>query len=127
MGSYSEMLQKAIRAIEEQQPKQHDTVWCIGEQLKDLLRAEPQHAEMVLQDLRNKEQSLAAVERKIEARAKKNKVGGRGCVSPMEAEEIIREVYGLPARGSAPEAPVQPVTPAAPAKKGGIMDLGAFF
>lgn len=130
MGSYSESLQKVIHAIEEQQPKQKDAVWCVGEQLKDLLRAEPQYAEMVLQDLRNKEQSLAAVEQKIADQAKKNQRNRVGFVSPMEAEEIIRKVYGIPARGSAPEAPAQPVTPAAPAepaRKGKIMDLGAFF
>ena len=42
---------------------------------------------------------------RAEQEAKKNKVGNCGCVTPMEADEIIRKVYGIPERGAAPEAP----------------------
>ena len=90
------MLNKAIEAITAQQPKQRTDVWMVGEQLKDLLRAEPQWADMILQDLRNPSQSLEAVAKKIRDKASKNRVGNCGCVTPAEAEKIIRDVYGIP-------------------------------
>ena len=100
------MLNKAIEAITAQQPKlQKNDVWMVGEQLKDLLRAEPQWAEMVLQDLKNKDQSLAAVAQKIRDLAKKNRNGSFGCVTPAEADQIIRTVYGIPKREEKPAAP----------------------
>ena len=99
------MLNKAIEAITAQQPKQRNDVWMVGEQLKDLLRAEPQWAEMVLQDLKNKDQSLAAVAQKIRDLAKKNRNGNFGCVTPAEADQIIRTVYGIPKMEEKPAAP----------------------
>lgn len=45
--------------------------------------------------------TLAAAEKKIAERAKKNKVGNCGCVTPAEAEDILREFFGLPERGTA--------------------------
>ena len=99
------MLNKAIEAITAQQPKQRNDVWMVGEQLKDLLRAEPQWAEMVLQDLGNKDQSLAAVAQKIRDLANKNRNGSFGCVTPAEADHIIRTVYGIPKREERPAAP----------------------
>ena len=99
------MLNKVIEAITAQQPKQRNDVWMVGEQLKDLLRAEPQWAEMVLQDLGNKSQRLEAVAQKIRDLAKKNKTGSFGCVTPAEADHIIRTVYGIPKREERPAAP----------------------
>ena len=99
------MLNKAIEAITAQQPKLHNDIWMVGEQLKDLLRAEPQWAEMVLQDLKNKDQSLAAVAQKIRDLAKKHRTGSFGCVTPAEADQIIRQTYGIPKREEKPVAP----------------------
>ena len=95
-------LQSAIDTITKQQPTQRTDVWMVGEQLKDLLRSEPQWADMVEADLKNKEQSLEAVTGKIRKLAQKNKVGSCGCVTPAEAEKIIRETYGIPEKGAAP-------------------------
>ena len=102
-------LDNVIAAITKQQPSQRTDVWMVGEQLKELLQAEPQWAEMVERDLQNKEQSLEAVAKKIRDLAKKNKVESFGCVTPAEAEKIIRETYGIPERGAAPEAPADNV------------------
>lgn len=124
MGSYSESLQKTICAIEKQQPKVKNAIWCVGEQLKDLLRREPQWAEMVLQDLSNKNQSLSAIEKKIAECAKKNEANGVGFVSPTEAEKIIRSTYGIPMQ-MAEETALAPS--ATPAGKGRAVDLGAFL
>lgn len=91
--------QEAISAIEAQQPKNRSAVWMVGEQLKDMIRDSEAAAEILLTDLReNKEMTLAAAEKKIAERAKKNKVGNCGCVTPAEAEGILREFFGLPGR-----------------------------
>lgn len=90
---------EAIAAIEAQQPKEHSAVWAAGEQLKDMIRGNESAAEILLTDLReNKEMTLAAAEKKIAERARKNKVGNCGCVTPAEAEDILREFFGLPGR-----------------------------
>ena len=102
-------INSVIAAITKQQPSQRTDVWMVGEQLKELLQAEPQWADMVERDLENKEQSLEAVAKKIRELAKKNKVGNCGCVTPAEAEKIIRETYGIPERGAAPEATAENV------------------
>ena len=115
------ILEDAIQKIEAQQPKEHTTVWGVGEQLKEMLRAEPHLAELVAQDLENKSMSIAECEKKIKARADeihKSARGGGVCVTPMEAEEIIRKFYGLPERGEKPQ-------PAAP--QGGVINLADFF
>lgn len=109
-------LQSAIDAITKQQPTQRTDVWTVGQQLKDLLRSEPQWADMVEADLKNKEQSLEAVAKKIRELGRKNKTGSFGCVAPAEAEKIIRETYGIPEEGSGP-APVAD----------NVIDLEAFF
>lgn len=94
-------LQTALDKITAQQPKERTPVWMVGEQLKDMLRAEPELAEIVAQDLDVKEMALAECEKKIKAFADKHKTGNFACVIPAEAERIIREFYGLPEAGQA--------------------------
>lgn len=108
-------LETALEKITAQQPEERTPVWMVGEQLKDMLRAEPHLAEMVSQDLEVEELSLAACEKKIKEYADKHKTGNFACVIPLEAERIIREFYGLPAPGEAP----------APA--GNVLHLEDFF
>ncbi len=94
----SKWLEKAIEKITAQQPKERTPVWMVGEQLKDMLRAEPHLAEIVSQDLDVKEMSISECEKKIKAFADGHKTGNFACVTPVEAEKIIREFYGLPTR-----------------------------
>ena len=95
-------ISKALAAIEAQQPKERSTVWMVGEQLKDLCREDEQAAEILLADLQNNPRmTLVAAEQKIAERARKNKVGSSGCVSPAEAEDILRAFFGLGAAGEA--------------------------
>ena len=103
-GEQEEMsvIQDAIAAIEGQQPEEHSAVWMVGEQLKDMIRGDEAAAALLLTDLtQNKDMTLAAAEKKIAERARKNKVGSCGCVTPAEAEDILREFFGLPERGTA--------------------------
>lgn len=116
-------LEQAIAAIEKQQGKEGTAVWMAGEQLKDILRAEPQHAELIVQDMQNKTM-LADCEKKIKAFADKHKTGNFACVTPKAAEEIIRQHFGLPERGEAPAAVPRPAEPEA---HNGTVDLSAFF
>lgn len=101
-------LTEVITAIEAQQPEQRNAVWMVGEQLKDICRADPAAAELLLADLlHNPEMTLAAAEKKIAERARKNTVGSCGVVTPAEADEILREFFGLGAPGQpAPTAKV---------------------
>ena len=90
------MLNEAIKKIEAQQAKLGKSpAYWVGEQLKDMLRAEPWNADLVAQDLDVPEMAITAVEKKIKAAADKNKKGNVGFVSPMEADKIIREFYGF--------------------------------
>ena len=77
--------------------------WMVAEQLKEICRNEPACAELIAQDLDNPEMSITKAEAKIKDFADKNKTGRFACVTPIEAEEILRKFYGLPERGTAPE------------------------
>ena len=93
--------------IEAQQATLKDTApaWMVGEQLKDICRADPCCAEIVAQDLENESMSIVAAAKQIKAHADKQpRVGNCVCVPPHRAERIIREFYGLPELGEAQAA-----------------------
>ena len=113
-------LEQAIEKISSQQPKERTPVWMVGEQLKDILRAEPRHAELILRDLDIEKLSLANCEKEIKKFADKHKNSGFSCVIPSEADAIIRKFYGIPEPGTAPTAPK-------PIDDGKIIDLSSFF
>lgn len=91
-------LQQAINAISDQQKSLKEThpAFCVGEQLKDIIATTPGAAELVLQDLKAKGMGLVDCEKQIEAYARANKEGNRGCCPPTESDRIIRKFYGLP-------------------------------
>lgn len=101
--------------IEAQQKGCENTLaWMVGEQLKDICAADPACAELVSQDLENKDMSLEKAAAKIKAYADelhKKQKGNCVCVPPNEAERIIREFYGLPA-ASAPRLSIVKPEPA---------------
>lgn len=65
----TEMQNNAIAAIEAQQPKERSAIWMVGEQLKDMVRAEPGIAPLLLADLAGKGMGLADAEQQIKAAA----------------------------------------------------------
>ena len=88
----------------QQKGKENTPAWMVGEQLKDICAVDPACAELVTQDLENKDMSLEKATGKIKDYADelhKKQKGSCVCVPPNEAERIIREFYGLPA-ASAP-------------------------
>ena len=93
-------LEKAIEAIEKQQGKlkKFSMAHTVGEQLKDILRDQPTAAGIVLQDFENPGMGIVDCEKKIAAYAKEHREGNGGCCPPLEADRIIREFYGIPAR-----------------------------
>lgn len=107
--------------IEAQQKGMEDTtVFMVGEQLKDICRADPGCAQIVAEDLQQEAMSIANCEKKIKAfannihRKTKKNVG----VSQLAAEKIIREFYGLPMA-----APEQQATPTREEVAAAILDL----
>lgn len=92
------MMNEAIMKLTEQQNEvpEYSAQWMVAEQLKDICRREPQSAELIAQDLENKSMSIVAAEKQIKALADKRRKGNSSCVNPKEAEEVLREFYGLP-------------------------------
>jgi len=121
----TEIQKKAIEAIGKQQPKARNAVWMVGEQLKEIAAHEPDSALMLLEDLQSEGMSLENAEKKIAERAAKNKVGRVGCVTPAEADEILRTFYGLPDRPADTAAVEVPQTDIP--KNDGIIDIFDFL
>lgn len=107
-------IHEALAAIEAQQKDlaQGSAPWCVGEQLKDILREEPAGADLVTKDLAAG-MTLADCEKKIAAFAREHSKGKTGFCGPADSDRIIREFFGLPARQA---APIQEDSPA-PARR----------
>ena len=95
------MIEQAIALLKEQQSKvkERSAPWMVAEQLKDICRREPESAELIAQDLENPEMGIVQAEKKIKAFADAHKSGNFACVTPWEAEDILRKFYGLPDPG----------------------------
>lgn len=112
-----------IAKIEAQQKgKEGMPEFGIGEQLKDIARAEPASAELIDQDLDKEGMGLEDVAEEFEDYAEdlhKKKKGSCICITPQVAEGLIRKFYGLPERDATP-APVEE-------KPSGLLDLESFL
>lgn len=90
--------QLVIDKLREQQSRvsEHSAAWMVAEQLMEICRREPGSAELIAQDLDNPEMDIAHAEKQIKAYADANRNGAKCfCVSPVQAEEILRKFYGL--------------------------------
>ncbi len=107
----------------QQKGKEETAAWMVGEQLKEICRADPHCADILASDLDNEGMSIDAAERKIKTWADAKHQKGKGncvCVPPNEAEKILRDFYGLPPAGAAPSA--EAVRPAPE-----VLDLADFL
>lgn len=96
----------------QQKGKENTAPWMVGEQLKDICRADPRCAEIVAKDLEVAAMSIVECEKKIKDWADRQKrFGNCVCVSPNVAEKIIREFYGLPEAAQEVPHPDRFVTP----------------
>ena len=118
----TEIQERAVKALQEQQGtvKPNSAPWAVALQLMDICRAEPESAELILQDLANEAMSIVEAEKKIKAYADAHKTGSVAVVPPVEADKILREFYGLPVAGA--EQPRRE-----PEKAGGFLDLMDFL
>ena len=103
----------AIEKITAQQKgyTEEDNVFGVGEQLKDICRESEAIAELVLTDLDNPDMSIEKAEEQIEKKAdeiQKKKGGKKVRISPLLADKLIRDFYGLPPKGEAPPKPDTP-------------------
>jgi len=100
----------AIEKLNAQQAKvkERSAAWMVAEQLKEVCRNESASAALIERDIDNPGMGIADAEKKIKAFADAHKTGGFACVTPVEAEGILRKFYGLPERGAeaAPEEDV---------------------
>lgn len=101
------MIERAFAMLEDQQAKvqARSPQWMVAEQLKDICRHEPHCAELIAQDLENPAMSITEAEKKIKAFADGHKARSFSCVTPVEADRILREFYGLPSPEAEPESP----------------------
>ena len=90
-------LQTALNKIDEQQKKfkQGSAPWCVGEQLKDMLRENATGAGIVAMDIDQKGMGLADCEKKIAAFAQAHRQGSVGFCGPADSNRIIRAFSGL--------------------------------
>ena len=105
-----------------QQQKGRETKprFVIGEQLKEIAAREPKSAEILEKDLTLKEMSLEAAERTLQEYADKNHGNAKAfCISPIQAEKILRKFYGLPERDKTENQPEPP--------KEGFIDLSSYL
>ena len=121
-------MDKAIRAIEEQQGrvKARSAPWMVGEQLKDMVRREPGIGELIAQDLTAGGMSLEKAEVKLKAFADKHRTGNFACVTPAEAEDVLREYFGLPKAGDPHPSAAATASPRG-SQGEGVIDLADFF
>ena len=119
--SYKELAQ----IVEFQRLRKEDKPeWTVGEQLLDMARQQPEIAELLVQDLDVPEMNLTAAAAKIKEYAdeKHKKDGGKCvCVTPKEAETVLRGFYHLPEADAATDSR-PPVGSTAP-----IVDLADFL
>lgn len=92
----------AIEKLLEQQARvpEYSAPWMVAEQLMDICRREPHSAQLIDQDLDNPEMGIVQAEAEIRAYSDANRKGATCfCVTPIQAEKILREFYGLPENG----------------------------
>ena len=113
-------MNRAIEMLREQQAKvtARGPQWMVAEQLIDICEHEPACADILAKDLENDGMGIVEAEKKIKAfaDAHRNKSSRFSCVTPIEADRILREFYGLPVQGGTASEP-----------ESGMVDLDSFF
>lgn len=77
--------------------------WAVGDMLRTMVAGGGRGAELVAQDLENKEMSLKKCADKLTAYAREHQKAGCYWMPPEEARRIIREFYGIPEETQEPE------------------------
>ena len=91
-------MERLIKIITAQQAgHENESLFMIGEQLKDIAAREPNCIEILVQDLQHEGMKLADAAKQLQKYADKQH-GSRECfcITPKVAEDILRKFYGLP-------------------------------
>lgn len=106
--------------IEAQQAgKENTPAWMVGEQLKEICRADPSCTDILLEDLDSEAMTIDKAAGALKKYADENRGKARCfCIPPNVAEQVLRKFYGLP-DGMDHQADPQPAT--------GVFDLSAFM
>ena len=138
MNDYMERVNALIGEQQEKLPKYHPAQ-MVGEHLKQIAREDPHCAELLAEDLRVSGKGITDAEKQIKARAdelekiRRKEQGGNGGVGvmPWEAEDILRQFYGLPERTWGPDkedtAPTTAAKSSPQGEKGKIIDILDFL
>lgn len=89
----------------QQKGKEGTDVFAVGEQLAEMAWLEPVACELLVRDLELPNMGLVQAAAKIKAYADSHKKGNFAYVSPAQADKILREFYGIPAREEGPAGP----------------------
>ena len=122
MKEYRDLDLLILKIENQQKGKEGTAEFNIGEQLKEIARAEPASAELLNEDLEKKEMSLAEVAKEFKKYADENHEKQKGscfCITPMVADGLIRKFYGLPDRDEQSNEKTESVP--------GFLDLGSFL
>lgn len=107
---------------EQQRGHENKPRFMIGEQLKGIAEREPLSAELLERDLEIEEMSLKAAEAHFQKYADtQSRRKGTFCITPIVAERLLREFYGLPS-----EEQQQAVKTNEP-QESGYIDLSSFL
>ena len=119
-------MSKVFEIIEQQQKGRENTpAFMIGEQLKEIAAREPASAELLEKDLIVAGMGLDGAAKKLQEYADANhKTAKCFCITPIKAEEILREFYGLPKRAG---MPTETLAEKVEASNPGHIDLSDFL
>ena len=105
MREYANLAELIAKIEAQQKGKEGLPEYNIGEQLKDIARAEPASAELIDQDLDKEGMGLEDVAKAFQKYADEENQKSNSkcaCITPLAAEGLIRKFYGLPDRVAAP-------------------------
>jgi len=110
---------RLVEMIEKQQAGHEGKPrFAVGEQLKGMAREDSRIVDLLIADLDKKELSLEAAEKMLGNYAAKHRGGANVfCITPLTADKLLREMYGLPEKKVAASAD----TPS------NVIDLDSFF
>lgn len=121
--------ERAVTLLRGQQAKvkARSPQWMAAEQIMDICRMEPESAELIVRDIEHGGMNITDAEKKIKAFADAHKTGNFACVTPMEADRILREYFGLPKGGGRQEHIAVPSTLPEKKAEGIHLDLASFL
>ena len=120
-----------LKMIIEDQRKGHENepMWMVGQQLLDMAAREPKSLELLKQDLNVSGMGLADAAGALKAYVDKHHGKAKVfCITPIIAEEILRDFYKLPKKDEAQVEEPAPIVSAQPEKSAfDALDLSAFL